>query len=399
MAHHYTIKQILLDNQAWWNFYLKHQDKIRAGILIAIVKLLSCKNIVRGSQLYVCANPNCTHTKLVVHTCKSKACSSCGKKATEVWIAKQMQTLPDTPWQHITFTMPSQLWLFFWCNRTFLNLIGAIAANCIKAVSDKKNVVPGIFIAIHTFGRDLKCNVHIHLSTTTGGISKDGATWKNLYFHQPTIMKMWRYEIIKMFRSAYNEQALNIPSHIQQSLNHTFTFNHFLNELYQKTWIVHCSKPSKNHKEIVRYLGGYVKRPPIAESKLLHYDGSEVGFKYLDHVTKTYRTFRLSVDEFIGRFIRHIPDVGFRMIRYYGFLANRVRSKYLPCVYQLLEQDYFEANPAPSYAYLIQKDFGFNPLQCILCGSQMLRSVVTFGTATVAYLLFNHRNLALLKKC
>jgi len=92
------------------------------------------------------------------------------------------------------------------------------------------------------------------------------------------------------------------------------------------------------HKQNVSYLGRYIKRPAIAESKLKHYDGNEVTFKYLDHTTNTYRQFRLTAEQFIGRFVQHIPDIGFRMIRYYGFLAHRVRGKLLPIVYQLLEQ-------------------------------------------------------------
>lgn len=92
------------------------------------------------------------------------------KKATELWIQKQNNLLPQTSWQHITFTMPHALWDFFWYNRHLFNKMGAIAADCIKTIAYQKGVIPGIFIAIHTFGRDLKRNVHIHLSTTTGGL-------------------------------------------------------------------------------------------------------------------------------------------------------------------------------------------------------------------------------------
>ena len=64
----------------------------------------------------------------------------------------------------------------------------------------------------------------------------------------------------------------------------------------------------------------------------------KVSFRYLDHRTKQYRRFRCTEDDFLKRLLQHIPDKHFRMIRYYGFLANRVRSKYLPKVYNLLNQ-------------------------------------------------------------
>ncbi|APC95815.1 transposase family protein [Francisella tularensis subsp. novicida] len=43
------------------------------------------------------------------------------------------------------------------------------------------------------------------------------------------------------------------------------------------------------------------------------------------------------MDEFLERFIKHIPEKSFRMIRYYGFLSNSIRGK-LPKIYQLLGQ-------------------------------------------------------------
>jgi hypothetical protein len=201
-----TIKQILLSNKNWWRFYEKHKATLRSAIIICVVKLLSCKHLIRGYQEYHCSNPACSHVKYICFTCKCKACSSCGKKATEHWIQKQHAILPRTSWQHITFTMPSELWNFFWLNRSLLNAVAKPAADCIKKIASKKSVTPGIFIAIHTFGRDLKRNVHIHLSTTTGGLSEDNSCWKKLFFDQKTLMRMWRYEIITLFRENYAQK-------------------------------------------------------------------------------------------------------------------------------------------------------------------------------------------------
>ena len=213
---------------------------------------------------------------------------------------------------------------------------------------------------------------------------------------QETLMRTWRYQIIQLFRKVQSQ--LVIPPGIQKQLHHAFTFNQFLDLLYKKHWIVHCSKPSTDHKQNIHYLGRYVKRPAIAESKLKHYDGHEVTFKYLDHNTKTYRKFTLTVDQFIARFIQHIPDAGFRMIRYYGFLAHRVKGKLLPIVYQLLGQETPLPPAAPTYAELIQINFNFNPLVCLLCGQQMLLTAVRFGITKVCGLLLQHRALALLQK-
>jgi hypothetical protein len=395
MTQKYTIKQILLTNQSWWRFHEKHKTTLRPAIVTCITKLLSCKNIIRGFHEHHCSNPNCSHIKRVFFTCKCRACSSCGKKATEAWVHKQNQILPNTSWQHITFTMPCELWDFFWYNRKLLNLIGSIAANCIMILSKKKKVLPGMFIAIHTFGRDLKRNVHIHLSVTTGGLSEDRTQWKNMFFHQATLMRMWRYQIISLFRKM--QAQLTLPKNIKEQINTNFTFNKLLDQLYKKEWIVHCAKPTADHKQNVNYLSRYLKRPAIAESRLKHYNGYEITFKYLDHKTNRIRRFTLTIEQFIARFVQHIPDTGFRMIRYYGFLSNRTRKKLLPIVYKLIGQNIVNQTTLPTYAELMQKNFNFNPLTCILCGQQLVLSLSCFGKTTVSELLNLHRELALLK--
>ena len=162
---------------------------------------MSCKNKVRGYKKYKCSNDLCDNIKIIPHTCKSKLCSSCGKKGTAIWIAKQNNILPNTEWQHITFTMPSELWDLFWLNRDLLNQITKLAADCIMILVSKLDVVPAIFTALHTFGRDLKRNVHVHLSTTRIGLHTNLKKTKKLFFKQHSLMKMWKHRVIKLFKS------------------------------------------------------------------------------------------------------------------------------------------------------------------------------------------------------
>ena len=84
------------------------------------------------------------------------------------------------------------------------------------------------------------------------------------------------------------------------------------------------------------------------------------------------------------------------MIRYYyGFLANRVKGKLSPIVYTLLEQNNQAQQRIPTFAELIQKNFGFNPLKCIFCGQQLILTGCHFGTTNAKRLLDFHCKLAL----
>ena len=94
--------------------------------------------------------------------------------------------------------MPDSLWPIFWFNRFLFGLISGIAAGIIQEVAAKKNVTVGIFTALHTFGRDLKRNVHVHLSVTCGGIDENGA-WHNVYFPSEVVKECGDIELLIYF--------------------------------------------------------------------------------------------------------------------------------------------------------------------------------------------------------
>ena len=158
--------------------------------------------------------------------------------------------------------------------------------------------------------------------------------------------------------------------------------------------MVFCQKASSNHYANVNYLGRYIKRPPIADSKLKHYDGNIVILKYLDHKTNQYFESSFSVFNFIARLIQHIPDVNFRMIRYYGILANRVRSKLLPILYRLLGQTKKGQLILPSYSSLLYYNFSLNPMICSKCSALMAHVLTIYKNISTHHLLQKHDFLA-----
>ena len=271
--------------------------------------MLSCGKIGNGYFKYACSNDDCFHQKLVTFSCNSRFCPTCGKRATDQWVETQKVTLPHTDWQHITFTMPSQLWGLFFKHRDLLNHLAKEAADTIQRKAKEKGLKVAIFTALHTFGRDLKWHPHIHLSVTMGGITEDHAKWKKIRFSKKAIMPMWRYNIIQLLRAEMKKGNIQIS-------------NYFLDMQYQRPWIIHFAKPTKTPFRTISYLGRYLKRPPISQARLKHYDGRSVTFKYLNHKTKKYQNAQFSTTEFINRFTQHMPEKGFRMIRYFGILAN-----------------------------------------------------------------------------
>ena len=83
----------------------------------------------------------------------------------------------------------------------------------------------------------------------------------------------------------------------------------------------------------------------------------------------------------LWRYISHIPSRHFKMVRYYGFLANRKRGPLLPKVW-------FKMKPRAKlqklgFAVLMKTFLGTNPYQCILCKGRLLFSGVGAGKAPI----------------
>ena len=94
------------------------------------------------------------------------------------------------------------------------------------------------------------------------------------------------------------------------------------------------------------------------------------------------------------RLITHIHDIGFRCIRYYGFLANRVRGKLLAIVHKLLNNPLFNELIKLTTIYwrqLIIHTFGLDPLQCKHCKQLMELSSMTFSPKFSLFAL--HQNI------
>ena len=257
-----------------------------------------------------------------------------GKLATDRWISCSLSLFPNVPYQHLVFTIPEQLRALILLNRAFLlNALFRLACYTVTLWTiSNKSYTPGITMVLHTFGRDLKFNPHIHMLITCGGLSLNHKKWINNFFIPHQVLKsIWRHNVISFIRDSAKKNLLKLPLAVGPNLNR------FLDKLYSLTWYVNLGKKLSNARFTISYIGRYTKRPVIAESRILEYDGKSVVFSYEDQATSETFYVRISVEEFIVRLIQHIPDKGFRQIRYGGIFASRVRSNLIPIVNTILE--------------------------------------------------------------
>ncbi|MFC1566533.1 IS91 family transposase [bacterium] len=376
----YSIKQIFLHNDNWLNFVNQYAPLIRHDIHFNVEKIFNCKTESLGFHQYIC--PKCGYTKKVPHTCKSRFCSSCGKIAVDNWVQKSISQFPDIQYRHIVFTLPEQLRPLCALNRKLiLNALFKLAANSIISWSkEQKKAIPGIISVIHTFGKSLAFNPHVHLIVSCGALSLDQSTWIPIFIFPEKVLKArWKYNVINFLRSAFKNNQLSLakPFHVFKSYS---AFNSMLNMLYQKyIWYVHIGKKLSSLFFTVQYIGRYTKRPVIAETRISHYNGNSVSFWFDDKHLQKKVFITLSTTDFIKRLIRHIPDKNFKQIRYFGIFANRVKSKLCNIVRNILNKKFIPvANTILSWRQRLTQLNGSDPLACPNCKSIMQFSFALF---------------------
>jgi hypothetical protein len=391
----HRLRHVFQYDDLWWRFYQKHQADLRPVEVDSIIKMLACGTPDMGGRTYRCSCPDCPHVKHIAFSCKSRSCPSCGNKATAQWVNFQLGVLPQTRWQHITFTIPCEFWPLFQANRWMLGALSKLAADVCLTRCRQYGLTPGIFTALHTHGRALGWHPHIHLSITLGGITDDGQ-WEDLSLGKRSLESGWRYRIIRFLRQQYGNY--HFPPALQSSGQTHKRWNKYLNLQYQRFWHVYLVKPTDNAAHTVNYLSRYLKRPVVSYSRLQHYSRQEIIYSYNSHMTHKREILRLPGEEFVRRFLMHIPDKYFRVIRYYGFLANRVRKQWLPKVYQAIQKTPKQTIQPVTHASLLQRFVNVDPLQCLLCKSPLLLQSFHYGL-NLAGLRQHHAQLATMRPC
>jgi Putative transposase len=98
---------------------------------------------------------------------------------------------------------------------------------------------------------------------------------------------------------------------------------------------------------VLEYLGRYVHRVALVNSRLESFDGEQVVFRYRDNRSGEIRHCRLPALDFIGRFLQHVLPKRFVKVRAYGLYSSGSREV-LQLVRQQLTDPTSGGSPTPA---------------------------------------------------
>lgn len=363
----YTLNDMLEENR---DLFLDRNPnlKIRDVVKSEVQKTIKCKDPKYGHATYLCED--CDKVYTVPFTCKSRFCTSCGIKYQLDRAISISEKLIDCKHRHIVFTIPQELRIYFRTIPKLLDVLFKAAQQTIlyrfNEINKSKKFVPGIIMVLHTFGRSLGWNPHIHCLVTEGGSSANSNlssdTWRSVtHFNYEAFRKSFQKVLLDLMKKKL-KKALS---------NKCFReFQNLVNQLYKNFnngFYVRAKSDFRDGKYAIKYLIRYFNRPVIASSHILFYDSEYVVFYYQRHQDDQYVLKKVHIDEFFKMLIIHIPEKNFKMLRYAGIYSshkcnnfNNIQKRFSSLCIKIMRK---HAN----WRDRIKSSFNRDPLICPHC--------------------------------
>jgi len=304
----------------------------------ALRDISACRTPMLGGHVYQCGH--CQEKIFSYHSCRNRSCPKCHQAQTERWIDKQRGRLPACSYFLVTFTLPADLRPLARTHpRKIYSLLMKAAADALQKLAADPQYLGarvGALAVLHTWTRAMLFHPHVHMLVTAGGLAPDGQTWAEPQ-HPKFLVPDPALSILFRAKFCDGLRKLGLLCFAPVSA-------------WKKNWVVRSQHAGRGDK-VLDYLGRYVFRIAISNSRIESIDNGSVRFRYRDNRSQEIRHVTLPGVEFIGRFLQHVLPKGATKVRHYGIFS--------PCSKPMLAR----ARQMLSQHSSVEKQFPSSPKQ------------------------------------
>ncbi len=287
----------------------------------AVWAIIHCRTETLGGSVHGC--DDCNERHYAYHSCNNKACPQCGRAATMEWVERQQEKRINAPYFMVTFTIPDEHRpLFFGENSkaAYDAFFAAASAALREKLADKKNLgaaTSGFSMILHTWNQQMLFHPHIHCIVPGAGLDEQGnyvqVKKEDYLIHIEALAAAFRHHF-----------GAQMQLHGWQSDP----------AVWQKKWKVNV-QPFGDGDNAIKYLGRYISRSVIGDSRLVSITDTHVTFRYKDRgkgkaqdraKAPIERITTLEGTEFVRRYLRHVLPDKLRGIRHYGFCHSAAKE-------------------------------------------------------------------------
>jgi hypothetical protein len=364
--------------------FLQRLKESGKGIAIPIQKALAaitrCRSGALGGVHWKCRR--CARGHWVGRSCGNRHCPTCGHERTQQWLEKQsVRLLRGVHHFLVTFTVPQELRIVLRTHpRAGYEVLFKASADALRDVASQTRALVGsqlgFFGVLHTWGRDpMVYHPHVHFVVPGGGVVIDSQgkpiAWKstptNFLVHHATLIRVYKAKLADELRAAGLYDL--VPA-----------------DAWNKDFVVDIQPVDDGHSTVA-YLAPYVHRVAVSDQRILDVSDNSVTYRFKPKKSRAMLTRTVSGEEFVRGFAQHVLPTGFRKVRYFGWMANRSKTRLeeLPMiVWFSLGWVYWLATAHASQPPMPR----FPQLRCAACGGEM--EIVTITDRAIPPTLSEH---------
>jgi hypothetical protein len=342
----------------------------------AVWAILACRTAVLGGHVQAC--PDGHLERIWYNSCRHRMCPQCAWIQIERWLARQKARLLACDHYHVIFTIPHELndlWLANVAVMTQL-LFASVHDTLCELLGDGHylGARAGIIATLHTWTQTLLLHPHIHCLVTGGGLTEAGqwlAVRNGFLLPMRVVMALFRGKLRAAVRQGVAHGTLQPPAGKSRQ-----QVENLLNKLGRTKWNVHIRERYAHGQGVLVYLARYLRGGPLANGRLLACDGEQVIFRYEERSKgparpAQRRPMRLPLDQFLARWLRHVPPPHAVLVRCWGLYAHTQGDELARCRQQL-GQGPIET-PVPLDGPHDRQGWGEAPPECCpVCGQRLV---------------------------
>jgi hypothetical protein len=342
----------------------------------AVAAILACRTAVLGGHVQAC--PDGHVERVWYNSCRHRMCPQCAWIQVERWLTRQKARLLACEHYHVIFTIPhelNELWLANVPVMTGL-LFTSVHDTLVELLGDTRylGAKPGIIATLHTWTQTLLLHPHVHCLVTGGGLSGTRqwvAVQHGFLLPMRVVMAVFRGKLLAAIRQGLQQGQLHVPAGRRPQ-----QVDNLLNKLGRTKWNVHIRERYAYGQGVLVYLARYLRGGPMAQRRLLTVDAHHVVFGYEERakgpgVPATRRTMRLPLEQFIGRWLLHVPPRGAVLVRCWGLYAH-TQGPALAVCRQQLGQGPVETPPLLDWQSACAERGEAHPECCPVCGRRLV---------------------------
>lgn len=326
-----------------------------------MTNLVQCHTSALGGRLKAC--DHCGHTHLMWYSCRNTHCPGCNYAKREKWILNRKEDLLPVGYFHLVFTLPDDLNpLCLQWPKEMYNLLFRSTWETMNAFGQNPKHLgaqTGMIAVLHSWGQNLSLHPHVHCLVPGGGLTQRGK-WKEARSRGRFLYPV--KALSKMFRGKFTDGLIKLQAQGKINMETRFDLcQKHLHPLYRREWVVYAKKPTNGPSHVVEYLGRYVNRVAIANSRIKSVSDQQVEFMWKDYRTGKRAPMVLEGQVFLKRWLMHLLPAHFVKVRHYGLLSCRHKQEALAAARRFFEIKPLESTRGMTWYQVFEKLHGRSP--------------------------------------